>query len=371
MVDPLFHTPLLPYLQTLFISLNFYITYRLLGIRRIEDNTSKGKSLASIIIPVRNNPKGIKRLVNSLCKSRHELIIVDDESTDDTYITALEECNKCRCKVIRVSKPPKWLGKTYACWQGYLSATREKFIFIDSDTYVKEETIDALCEALENLDVVSLVPRIRATKFMSAIFEYAFIIMSWLFYTPWKMAKKSRLWLAGAIMAWRKEAYEAVGGHKSVYNVIVEDVALARKAHEAGLRIAFYSLSGHYTEVDYSFRELIDFMTRVSFVVRINPSIYLAIAALGLVATILTILSILTPGNPLSIIYLISLYTPPGVIIAKGYLKGKPYTLVLYPLSYIITSVAGYIALKRLEKKDIKIKWRGREIPIKDIMIDI
>ncbi len=371
MAGPILHTPLVAYLQTLFILLNFYITYRLLGIRKIEGKISKGNSSSSIIIPVRNNPYGIKRLINSLCKSRHELIIVDDESTDDTYLTALKECDKCRCKVIRVSKPPNWLGKTYACWSGYLFATKRKLIFIDSDTYVKEETIDTLCDALENHDVVSLVPRIRAAKTISAIFEYAFLIMSWLFYTPWKMVKKSRLWLAGAIMAWRKEAYEAVGGHKSVYNVIVEDVALARKAHDTGLRIAFYSLEGHYTDVDYNFRELIDFMTRVSFVVRINPSIYLAIASLGLLATTLTILSILTPNNLLSILYLISLYTPPGLIIAKGYLKGKPYTIILYPISYTITSVAGYIALKRLEKRDIKIKWRGREIPIEDIMRDI
>ena len=42
----------------------------------------------------------------------------------------------------------------------------------------------------------------------------------------------------------RREAYEAIGGHEAVAGEVLEDVALARRAKAAGIRIVFASGAG-------------------------------------------------------------------------------------------------------------------------------
>src|SRR5690606_14908534 len=41
----------------------------------------------------------------------------------------------------------------------------------------------------------------------------------------------------GQVMAWRKSAYEAIGGHQSVANNVLDDVTLARLAKKSGYKI--------------------------------------------------------------------------------------------------------------------------------------
>ncbi len=354
------------FLTGIIIITNIVIFYKLLRINKIElsyDNIDNFK--ASIIIPVRNNPNGIKDLISTLGPSNHELIIVDDESTDATPDIARKLCEKYGYKYIRVKKPSDWMGKAYACWRGFLESNNEYIIFIDSDTRVKPEIINTLCELLMKYDVVSLVPRMRCKTFTSTIFEYSFTILTWLFYPPWRFKDDEKRWLAGAIMAWRRDSYEKIGGHKSVKDSPVEDVSLAKRASENGLRIGFFSLSGHYTDIDYSNRGLIEFMKRVSLVVTVNPINYLYILILGIIANILLAVNLLFIKDILTITYILSLYLPGAYLIYKKYVLCNVFSILLYPISYIYTPIVGYLARREVSRGEAKIIWRGREITIK------
>ena len=352
------------YISIIFIILNIYLFTRITGIRRIERGLENSSNIASIIIPVRNNSRGVKRLINRLCKTRHELIIVDDESTDDTETIARKECVKCGCKYIRVRKPSDWMGKTYACWRGYLEARGDKIIFIDSDTDLSREVIDSLCSLLDKHDVVSLVPRIKCGSFASALFEYAFTILTWIFYTPWNMDRN--MWMAGAIIGWRRGAYEAVGGHKRVYNSLVEDVALARIAYRHKLNIGFYSLPGHYSDMDYDISGLYQFMKRVSIFALVNPISYILVLMVALIATLIPIYLFISQNYMLLLIYLLTLYMPPLYLRLKRYILGYGATIILYPFSYIFLSILGFRALSEIRRSGGKIRvlWRNREVEV-------
>lgn len=353
--------------------LHLYILYRLMGIKNIEIIPRKSGYTATVIIPVRNNPDGVKRIIESLCSSRHELIIVDDESTDDTYETALKLCDKCRCSVIRVSKPPNWMGKAYACWRGYQLSSNEYIIFIDSDTVVNIETIDTICTLLDNFDAVSLVPRIKPRTYVSALFEYAFTILVWIFYTPWRLNRPDRVWLAGAIMGWRRDSYQKLGGHRRVHNIVVEDVQLAQEAFKEGYKIGFYSLNTYYTEMNHHLDGLYEFMKRVSLFARVKPSLYLAIAILTIIMSLTAISTLITLPPYISILYIITLYLPPIYLYGKGYIVDKPLVIPLYPLSYILLSILGYRALKEINRSDgkIRIRWGGREVLVDPVNLSI
>ncbi len=81
----------------------------------------------SIIIPARNEQSNLPKLLKSINanNTRTEVIVVDDDSTDDTRGIA----EACGAKTIQVSGHSKYKGKSNACWQGALQASHS-FYFL-------------------------------------------------------------------------------------------------------------------------------------------------------------------------------------------------------------------------------------------------
>ena len=82
----------------------------------------------------------------------YEIIVVNDGSKDRTY-GVLEDLSK-RNAHIQILSYSNNKGKGYAIRTGFLSATGEKVLFIDSDNDLNPNQIPIFLDALENVDLV-------------------------------------------------------------------------------------------------------------------------------------------------------------------------------------------------------------------------
>ena len=95
----------------------------------------------SIIIPIHNEVNSIPYLLNTLTdynKKGHEIIIIDDGSTDGS--TALLQ----KCKIIKLLKLKKNKGKGFAVKQGLNVSKFNKIIIFDGDMELKSSEISKL-----------------------------------------------------------------------------------------------------------------------------------------------------------------------------------------------------------------------------------
>ena len=94
----------------------------------------------SIIVPARDEAENISACLATLLASfyeNREIIVVDDSSVDGTADIAriLESRSNGELRlVVSEPLPAGWLGKCWACWQGYLAARGDLLLFADADT---------------------------------------------------------------------------------------------------------------------------------------------------------------------------------------------------------------------------------------------
>lgn len=103
----------------------------------------------SVIIPVYNAEKTIRRCLDSLLNQPHEdveLIVVNDGSTDDSTIICKEYAAKYRC--IRYFEKENG-GVSSARNMGLNNAQGDYILFVDSDDYVAQNYFEVITQALE------------------------------------------------------------------------------------------------------------------------------------------------------------------------------------------------------------------------------
>jgi glycosyltransferase involved in cell wall biosynthesis len=225
--------------------------------RKFQSSTSESSStsnhyfpLVSVIIPARNEQMHIERCLYSLLDQNYpnfEIIVIDDNSTDDTLkiIQNIKNMQTTlsadRLKIIPlVDKPEDWTGKTWASHQGYIHSKGKILLFTDADTYYKSR--NAIFQAVlymqrENLQVLTGIPFLELRDFWSKI-----VMPLWnLFYeilgsNPSEINNpKSKVgYLMGSFFIIYKEIFEDVGTFRAVRNTIQEDKALGSLIKEAG-----------------------------------------------------------------------------------------------------------------------------------------
>ncbi|MBW6454711.1 MAG: glycosyltransferase family 2 protein [Trueperaceae bacterium] len=203
--------------------------------------------LVSLLVPARNEAANVGTCVRSLLAQRYprlELLVLDDRSDDDTpAILARERARDARLVVLEgVEPPPGWTGKNWACHQLSLAARGEVLLFADADTeFFDPDAVQAVIRTLQasRADLLSGLPRqvlgTLSEKLLVPMFYWAFLS-----FTPlalglvWRRPAFARA--VGQLMAFRRDAYDAIGGHAAVRGSVVDDLDLARRV--AGARLA-------------------------------------------------------------------------------------------------------------------------------------
>lgn len=203
------------------------------------------KKLVSVLIPARNEEKNIEKCIRGVIEQDYqnkEIIILDDESTDNTYSIA----SSFKSNKINILKgkelPLDWLGKNWACHQLAQEANGEYLLFIDADVELTPQVISSAVFELEksNTALFSIFPT-QVTKSFGEHLVVPLMNLLLLTFLPlsfvYSSSSKSFVAANGQFMLWKKPDYFRIGGHEKVKNKVVEDMELARLAKQNRLKV--------------------------------------------------------------------------------------------------------------------------------------
>jgi glycosyltransferase involved in cell wall biosynthesis len=211
--------------------------------RSAERDPGSGPAV-SVIVPARNEEAGLGPCLESLLAQAavdHEIIVVDDGSTDRT-----REIAQSFPGVRLTAAPPLpagCSGKCNAAQHGAKLAHAPWLLFTDADTVHRPGSlVRALAEAQKHgAALLSYSPRQEVRGFWErAVMPLVFSDLAAV-YQPKQVCDPSSPLAAanGQYLLITREAYQAVGGHAAVGHTLLEDVALALAVKRSGRRIRF------------------------------------------------------------------------------------------------------------------------------------
>ncbi len=201
----------------------------------------------TVIVPARNEEANIERCLRSLLAqdypaNRLKVLVIDDHSADDTaaIVRAIATQHPQVSLISSPPLPPRWTGKSHACWVGARAATPESewLCFLDADVWAEPPLLSSAVPAAlaQRLDLLSLAPRQELGSFAERLMlPCGLILLSFLQDLREVQSRGgSAVTATGQFMLIRRDAYEAVGGHAAVFNVICEDLEFARLLKQSG-----------------------------------------------------------------------------------------------------------------------------------------
>ncbi len=196
----------------------------------------------SVIIPARNEAHLLPECLASLLAQSEpgfllgrewEILVVDDDSTDDTRAAAeAAGVTVLTAPPLDLSPQGGFTGKNNACWTGAQTASGAWLLFTDADTIHEAGDLGrALREAERHkAALLSYSPRQVVTGFWQrAVMPLVFSELASVYSSKLVNDPGSRLAAAnGQFLLVERDAYFSVGGHRAVGPSVLEDVALAR-----------------------------------------------------------------------------------------------------------------------------------------------
>jgi len=217
------------WLHASFWGVGFLVLFRIRGLGGSQGDLLSGKPFLSVIIPARNEAERLPSLLSSLRNQSVpplEIIVVDDHSVDGTAQIAAE----MGATVLSSQPlPEKWLGKTWACYQGARLANGEILVFLDADVSLEKEGLGKMAAAQHRsggaLSILPYHTMKTVVEQFSAFFNLiqaagsnAFSIIGPKFAHPRPF---------GPVLVISKIDYFKFGGHGAVKDSVVENYSLA------------------------------------------------------------------------------------------------------------------------------------------------
>ncbi|MBV9952188.1 MAG: glycosyltransferase, partial [Acidimicrobiia bacterium] len=187
-------------------------------------------------VPARDEAATLPALLDSLARldpAPHEILVVDDDSTDDTAAVAIAHG---AAVVTAPPLPAGWLGKPSACHLGAMVATGTHLLFLDADTVLAPDALGRLLAAAPD-GLLSVQPHhdtVHAYEQLSA-FPNLVSMMGGGAFAPWSSPRRPVAF--GPCLLTSRSDYALAGGHASVRASVVEDIDLARRYASVGLPV--------------------------------------------------------------------------------------------------------------------------------------
>lgn len=336
--------------------------------------TKKIKSLnykVSILIPARNEEKNLKKCVTSIMNQNYEnfeLIVLDDNSTDDTLKILKNLQKKFNFKVLQgLPLENGWLGKNYACKQLSEHSTGEILIFTDADNYISPYAIENTVSYIDryNLSFFSAFPQQITKTFWEKLIIPVIDLLLFSFLPLWANYLSKNPAFAAANGQWIaviKDDYLLIGGHKSVKNKVVEDVSLCREFKRKNLKVMTASGKGVVFGRMYSkFYEIWEgFSKNIFGLTDFNLIPFFLILSILLISSVFPYFMLFIHLK--FAIILISLILLWRLILSLRYGHNPFISLFLHPVSIIIIILIGINSVIKYYKGGLN--WKGRKIDL-------
>ncbi len=210
----------------------------------------------TVVVAAKDEEANIERCVRSLLRQtypRLHVVAVNDRSTDQTG-TILDRMadEDERLAVVHVTQlQAGWFGKPNAMRVGVEQASTPWLLFTDADcTFTSPRALATAAHhaLLHETDFLSVLPTLEAQSLLEQVIQPACggILLIW--FNPVKVndAASSTAYANGAFMLMTRDAYDRIGGHEPVKTEVNEDMHMARRAKQAGLRLRVVPNDGLY-----------------------------------------------------------------------------------------------------------------------------
>lgn len=227
----------------------------------------------SVVIPARNEADSLPRLLRSLRAQRvapHEIIVVDDQSEDETAAVARAEGARV---VPAGERPPGWLGKPWASSVGADAASGRYLLFLDADVVLHPDALQQLATALSGLSAstpgtptLSVQPYHRTGRLRERL---AMLFNIQVFVGASRRTRGLLLTMRGSccfgpcIFCGREE-YDRFGGHEAVRDRVLDDLEIGARFERAGVPMRSFGGRGviEYRMYPGGVRDLLDGFTK-------------------------------------------------------------------------------------------------------------
>ncbi len=312
----------------------------------------------SVVIPARDEAGRVAAAVAPLVGAPAvvEVLVVDDQSTDDTSL----EAGAAGAVVISgTDRPPGWAGKTWALEQGRRRCTGEWVVTIDADVRPDPGLPAAIVERAMRDDVALLTAAGRfecPTGGARWLHASMLTTLVYRFGPPGGAVEGDRMLANGQCMAFDRAEMEAAGGFAPVAAEVVEDVALVRAWVASGRSTGFVDAAALMTVRMYDdFASTWTGWGRSIALPGVEPRWRQALDLAMLVATMPLPLARAVAWR-VDVIDLVALLARLGTLVGtrRAYAAGGP-AYWLSPLADGVSAAA--VALSALRRRQ---RWKGR-----------
>ncbi len=205
--------------------------------------------LVSIIVPTLDDARRVGPCLATLLDCdypRYEVLVADAGSRDGTreIVAALEERAPSQVRLLSVGPAPAgWTTASWSCWRGSREARGGLLLFTRPGTLHDAELLPRAVTALEaeGADLVSVFPRLA----MEGFWERLVMPHIWLVFRARlpsavvvnRSQDPAEAVASSQFLLFRREAYEAIGGHEGAGREGPEASMLARAVLSAGRRL--------------------------------------------------------------------------------------------------------------------------------------
>jgi len=206
------------------------------------DDCHEDLSHITVLIPARNEAKVIGATLEAVMAQGKNIrvILVDDQSEDETVALA-GEMRQNNIKIVSGRPLPEgWSGKLWALHQGFQQVNTPLVLLLDADIALKPGILPKLHRKMMKgrFHLVSLMAYLRMVSPWEKLLMPAFIYFFKLLY-PFRLSNSDSLRVAaaaGGCILMRTDMLRAIGGFEAIRGELIDDCALARKVKSMGGR---------------------------------------------------------------------------------------------------------------------------------------
>lgn len=311
-----------------------------------ESQATSDLSDVTVLIPARNEAKTIARTLSALTLQGPGLkvVLVDDQSTDDTVRQARSVELENLTIVSGEALAEGWSGKLWALEQGRGHVTSRYMILLDADIELAPGMVATVADKVrsEDLQMLSLMAHLKMKTGWEKFLMPAFIFFFKLLY-PFKLANNSNSRMAAAAggFIWLDTAIlDRLGGFHCIRDALIDDCSLASQVKKDGNRT--WTGLTHSVKSIRSYDDLSTIwlmVTRTAYTqLFYSPLLLLLCTCLMLAAFVLPLLALISLQMPVFVCGLLTLALQLGCYLPTlryyelpaGYALTLPFAGMLY-----------------------------------------